>query len=89
MWWRGRGLRTQHVGKRGLCNTGQKRNKKKKTKNLSLLACLQMQALVVAGVGTKGKGQWQCGGLCACRWGCGCPSCVGYGGGPYVVIAAP
>jgi len=31
------GLRIQHVGKRGLCNTGQKRNEKKK--NISLLTC--------------------------------------------------
>src|SRR6266571_5694598 len=29
VWWRGGGLRTRHVGKRGLCN-GQKRNEKKK-----------------------------------------------------------
>ncbi len=31
-WWRGGGLRTQHVEKRGLCNTGQKRNKKRRKK---------------------------------------------------------
>ncbi len=37
-------------GKEGLCNIGQKRNKKKKKKNLSLLACLQMQAMAVAGL---------------------------------------
>src|SRR6266568_1016915 len=30
--WRGGGLRTQHVGKRGLCNTGQKRNEKRRKK---------------------------------------------------------
>ena len=30
-------MRTQHVGKRGLCN-GQKRNEKKKKKNITLLA---------------------------------------------------
>ncbi len=46
----------------------------------------------MVGVGTKGKGQQWCGGLHAHRWGCGCPSCVGCGGGPYAVvsvIAAP
>src|SRR6266702_901166 len=43
--WRGRGLRTRHVGKRGLCNTGQKRNEKKKKKNITLLVCPQMQAM--------------------------------------------
>src|SRR6266702_3824904 len=35
---RGGGLRTRHVGKRGLCNTGQKRNEKKKKKNISYLS---------------------------------------------------
>src|SRR6266702_2538656 len=48
--WRGGGLRTWHVGKRGLCNTGQKRNKRRK-KNISLLVCPQMQAMVVEGLG--------------------------------------
>src|SRR6266702_4241942 len=39
-WWRGGGLRSWHVGKRGLCNTVQKRNEKKKKKNISYLcAC--------------------------------------------------
>ncbi len=53
--WRGGGLRTQHVGKRGLCN-GQKRNERKKEKNITLLAYPQMQAVAaVAGVGAKGK----------------------------------
>jgi len=33
-WWRGGGLRTWHVGKRGLCNTGQKRNKKRRKKHI-------------------------------------------------------
>ncbi len=46
-WWRGGGLRTRHVGKRALCNTGQKRNEK----NITLLACLQMQAMVVGELG--------------------------------------
>ncbi len=55
VWWRGGGLRTWHVGKRGLCN-GQKRNEKKKKKNITLLAYQQMQAVaVVVGVGAKGK----------------------------------
>src|SRR6266702_5657607 len=85
--WRGGGLRTRHVGKRGLGNTGQKRNEKKKTKNLSLLACPRMQAIAVAGVGTKGKGQQRHGGLCARRWGCGRPSCVGCRRGPRAVGA--
>src|SRR6266571_1379475 len=53
--WRGGGLRTQHVGKRGLCN-GQKRNEKKKKKNITLLAYPRMQAVAAAvGVGAKGK----------------------------------
>ncbi len=40
------------MGKRGLCNTGQKRNeKKKKKKNITLLACLRMQAMVAGGLG--------------------------------------
>ncbi len=54
--WRGGGLRTRHVGKRGLCN-GQKRNeKKKKKKNITLLAYPRMQAVAAAaGVGAKGK----------------------------------
>src|SRR6266702_3526235 len=53
--WRGGGLRTQHVGKRGLCN-GQKRNEKRRKKNITLLAYLRMQAVAVAvGVGAKGK----------------------------------
>ncbi len=28
------------------------------------------EAMVVAGVGAKGRMQWWCGGLHACRWGC-------------------
>src|SRR6266702_3751833 len=53
--WRGGGLRTRHVGKRGLCN-GQKRNEKKKKKNITLLAYPRMQAVAAAaGVGAKGK----------------------------------
>jgi len=55
VWWRGGGLRTQHVGKRSLCN-GQKRNEKKKKKNITLLAYPQMQVVAAAaGVGAKGK----------------------------------
>jgi len=81
--WRGGGLRTR---KRGLCN-GQKRNKKRRKKNITLLACLQMQAMAVVGVGAKGKRQWQCGGLPAPRWGCNHPFCVGCGGGPHGVVA--
>jgi len=53
-WWRGGGLRTRHVGKRGPSNS-QKRNEKKKKKNITLLACLQVQAMAVVGVGAKGK----------------------------------
>src|SRR6266581_1273032 len=53
--WRGGGLRTRHVGKRGLCN-GQKRNEKRRKKNITLLAYLRMQAVAAAaGVGAKGK----------------------------------
>src|SRR6266571_422478 len=53
--WRGGGLRTRHVGKRGLCN-GQKRNEKKKKKNITVLAYPRMQAVAAAaGVGAKGK----------------------------------
>ncbi len=51
-------------GKEGLCNIGQKRNEKEE-KNLSLLVCLQMQAMAVAGlVRLEGKawGWGLCGG---------------------------
>src|SRR6266702_2778666 len=82
-WWRGGGLRTRHVGKRGLSN-GQKRNKK----NITLLACLQVQAMAAVGVGAKGKRQQRCGGLRAPRRGCSRPSCVGCGDGPHGVVAA-
>ncbi len=36
------------MGKRGLCNTGQKRNEKKKKK---ILVCLRMQAMAAGGLG--------------------------------------
>src|SRR6266571_2444064 len=84
--WRGGGLRTRHVGKRGLSN-GQKRNKKKKKKNITLLACPQVQAMAAVGVGAKGKRQRRRGGLRAPRRGCSHPSCVGCGDGPHGVVA--
>jgi len=34
------GFEDPACGKRGLCNTGQKRNEKKKKKNIYLLMCL-------------------------------------------------
>ena len=34
-----------------VCNTDQKRNEKKKKKNITLLACLRMQAMVAGGLG--------------------------------------
>jgi len=61
--------------------------KRKKEENITLLVCLQMQAMVAVGVGAKEKRQQQCGGLCAPRWGCSCPSCIGCGGGPHTVVA--
>ena len=63
-----------------------KETKKRRKKNITLLACLRMQAMAAAGVGAKGKRQWQHGGLHAPRWGCSCPSCVGCGGGPCGVV---
>ncbi len=75
------------MGKRGLSN-GQKRNKKKKKKNITLLACLQVQAMAAVGVGAKGKRQQRRGSLRAPRQGCSHPSCVGCGDGPCGVVAA-
>ncbi len=50
-------------GKEGLCNIGQKRNEKKEKKNLSLLVCLRMQAMAVAGLARlEGRGMVE-------RWG--------------------
>ncbi len=40
-----------------------KETKKGRKKNITLLACPRMQAMVAAGVGAKGKRQWQHGGL--------------------------
>src|SRR6266571_5487695 len=85
--WRGGGLRTWHVGKRGLSN-GQKRNEKKKKKNITLLAYPQVQAMAAVGVGAKGKRQQRRGGLRVPRRGCSRPSCVGCGDGPHGVVAA-
>src|SRR6266702_4285428 len=84
--WRGGGLRTRHVGKRGLSN-GQKRNEKKKKKNMTLLACPRVQAMAAVGVGAKGKRQQRRGSLRAPRRGCSRPSCVGCGDGPHGVVA--
>ncbi len=61
--------------------------KRRKEKNITLLACPQMQAMAAAGVGAKGKRQWWRGGLHAPRWGCSHSSCVGCGGGPCGVVA--
>ena len=40
-----------------------KETKKRRKKNITLLACPQMQAMAAAGVGAKGKRQWWHGGL--------------------------
>ncbi len=48
-WWRGGGLRTWHVGKRGLCNTGQKRNKKRRKKTYLTYVPMN-EAMVAAGL---------------------------------------
>ena len=66
--WRDGGLRTQHVGKRGLCNTGQKRNKKKK-KKLILTYVPTNEAMAVVGLaGLEGRGMVK-------RWGFEDPAC--------------
>ncbi len=44
--WRGGGLRTRHVGKRGLCNTGQKRNKKRRKTYLTYVPTNEAMAVV-------------------------------------------
>src|SRR6266581_8855664 len=62
------------------------KKQKKKKKNITLLACLQVQAMVVVGVGAKGKRQQWHGGLCAPRQGCSHPSCIGCGDGPQGVV---
>src|SRR6266571_3397233 len=82
-WWRGGGLRTWHVGKE--VSPMVRKEMKKKKKNITLLACLQVQAMVAVGVGAKGKRQQQHGGLRAPRRGCSRPSCVGCGDGPSCV----
>ncbi len=40
-----------------------KEMKKRRKKNITLLTCLQMQAMAAVGVGVKGKRQWWHGGL--------------------------
>ncbi len=42
-----------------------KETKKRRKKNITLLACLRMQAMAAVGVGAKGERQWWHGGLCA------------------------
>src|SRR6266702_2938199 len=64
------------------------KKRKKKKKNITLLACLRVQAMVAVGVGSKGKRQQRHGGLRVPRWGCSRPSCVGCGDGPHGVVAA-
>ena len=67
-WWRGGGLRIWHVGKRGLCNTGQKRNRKKK-KKLIFTYMPANEAMAVAGLaGLEGQGMVE-------RWGFEDPAC--------------
>src|SRR6266702_5245095 len=83
-WWRGGGLRTWHVGKE--VSPMVRKEMKKKKKNITLLACLQVQAMVAVGVGAKGKRQQQHGGLCSLRWGCSHPSCIGCGDGHCGVV---
>ncbi len=62
-WWRGGGLRTWHVGKRGLCNTGQKRNEKEEKKHI-LLMCPQMRQWQWWDLwGLRGEVWWRGGGL--------------------------
>ena len=59
------------MGKRGLCNTGQKRNEKKKEKKKHNFTCMPMnKALAVVVVGAKRRIQWWHGGLHAHRQGC-------------------
>ena len=45
------GLRIQHVGKRGLCNTGQKRNEKKEKHIFTYMPA--NEAMAAAGVGAR------------------------------------
>ncbi len=80
------GFEAPACGKRSLSN-GQKRNEKKKKKNITLLACPRVQAMAAVGVGAKGKRQQRRGGLRAPRRGCSRPSCVGCGDGPRGVVA--
>ena len=63
------------------------KKQKKKKKNITLLACLRVQAMAVVGVGAKGKRQQWHGSLHAPRWGCSLPSCIGCGDGPHGVVA--
>ncbi len=56
-------------GKECLCKIGQKRDeKKRKEKNITCVPT--NEAMVVVGVGAKGRMRQWCGGLCTHRWGC-------------------
>jgi len=56
-------LRTWHVGKRGLCNTDQKRNEKEEKKHN--FTCMPVnEAMAVAGLaGLRGEAWWRGGGF--------------------------
>src|SRR6266581_1273030 len=65
--WRGGGLRTRHVGKRGLCNTGQKRNEKRRKTYLTYVPA--NEAMAAAGLARlEGGGTVE-------RWGFEDPAC--------------
>src|SRR6266702_2637464 len=67
--WRGGGLRTRNVGKRGLCNTGQKRNGKKRKKKHIFPYVPANEAMVAARLARlEGRGMVE-------RWGFEDPAC--------------
>src|SRR6266704_1862605 len=65
--WRGGGLRTRHERKRGLYNTGKKRNEKRRKKNISYVPA--NEAMAAAGLARlEGRGTVE-------RWGFEDPAC--------------